>query len=123
MTFILLSAELVAFYTVPQDLVIRLVFIPAALSTALFPRLTWLFADGSKQEAAALYRKSLWWIGLGTGLPLLMLALLAAPALLAWLGPVYAASSAPLGQILLLGTLFNGLRDQSRHFIHSRSIY
>lgn len=105
----LLSAELVAYYTVPQDLVIRLLFVPVALSTALFPRMTWLFASGSRLEAKALYRKALWWIGLGTGLPLLLLAVLAQPALLLWLGPAYAATSAPLGQILLLGILFNGL--------------
>ncbi len=105
----LLSAELVAFYTVPQDLVIRLVVVPVALSTALFPRLTWLFASGSRQEATTLYRKALWWIGIGTGVPLLLLALLAYPALSIWLGPLYATTSAPLGQILLIGILFNGL--------------
>ena len=105
----LVSAQVVAYYTVPQDLLIRLLFLPMALATALFPRMTWLFTNGSLEESSALYQKALRLIGLSIGVMALVLAIIAKPALHHWLGLDYAEISSPIGWILLLGVWFNSL--------------
>lgn len=105
----LLSAELVAFYTVPQDLVTRMLFIPVALTSALFPRMTSLFSAGSALDAARLYRKAIVGTGISMGAVVLVLSLLAKPGLSLWLGEDFARESWLLGVILLVGVWFNGL--------------
>lgn len=53
-----LGASVVAFYTVPFDLVIRLLIIPAAFTGVLFPRFSSLLS-AKHTDTAALYKKSL----------------------------------------------------------------
>jgi O-antigen/teichoic acid export membrane protein len=105
----LLSAEVVAYYTVPQDLVLRLLLVPIALTTAMFPRMTLLFSGDNRFEANKLYRRARLWVGFTMGSGLLLLALLAKPALSWWLGVDFAAASWQLSQVLLIGIFFNSL--------------
>lgn len=53
----ILGASLVAYYTIPFDLVIRFLILPAALTSVLFPRFSSLL-NISIEEANSLYKKS-----------------------------------------------------------------
>jgi O-antigen/teichoic acid export membrane protein len=53
----ILGASVVAFYTIPFDLVIRLLIIPASITSVLFPRFSHLIFSNIK-EATYLYNKS-----------------------------------------------------------------
>ncbi|MFN3530375.1 MAG: oligosaccharide flippase family protein [Bacteroidia bacterium] len=105
----MLSAELVAYYTVPQDMVLRLLFVPIALSAALFPRMTLLFSSGNNVQSAQLYRKALGVVGLSMGAITLLLSLLAKAGLTLWLGAEFADISWQLTVVLLLGVFFNSM--------------
>ncbi|WP_247871834.1 flippase [Azospirillum sp. TSO35-2] len=107
--FILLSlvpAAMVAFYTTPFELLSRLMVIPGALSLALFPLASSLF----RRDPPALGRI----LDAGGHLTLaVFLAMQAATivggetALELWLGPAFAANSAAVLSILMLGVFFN----------------
>ncbi|WP_158306031.1 flippase [Azospirillum sp. B510] len=107
--FILLSlvpAAMVAFYTTPFELLSRLMVIPGALSLALFPLASSLF----RRDPPALGRI----LDAGGHLTLaVFLAMQAATivggetALELWLGPAFAANSASVLSILMLGVFFN----------------
>ena len=104
----LLGAAVVAYYTVPFDLIVRLLIIPAALTSALFPRLTNLLQS---QPAAArhLYRKSFLAVA-GVMLPLsLVLALMSKIGLTIWVGSAFADRSWLIAAVLALGLLCNSL--------------
>lgn len=102
------GAKTVAFYTVPFDVIIRFLVIPASLTSALFPRFSFLYSS-NEQEVARLYRKSL------TIIFLMMLSLCLFVGtgsywgLLIWLGRDFAQNSWPIASILAVGLLFNSM--------------
>ncbi len=107
--FILLSlvpASLIAFYTTPFEILSRLMFIPGALSMALFPLASSLF----RRNPAALGR--ILDAG-GHATIAVFLAIQAAvilgseTALGLWLGPEFAAHSTLILAVLTLGVFFN----------------
>lgn len=104
-----LSAQVVAFYTVPQDLVLRLLLVPTALVAALFPRLSLLHSEANPAAFHQLYKRSVRLVGLSMGALLVVLAVIAQPALALWLGADFAAASWQLSLVLLLGIFFNSL--------------
>lgn len=100
------GAGVVAYYTVPSDFLIRLLIIPAALTTTLFP----VFSQKMQvnmDEARTLYRRSL------TMIFIFMFPLLTAISLGAhfgislWLGKPFADHSHMAVVILSVGILFN----------------
>ena len=107
--FILLSlvpAAMVAFYTTPFELLSRLMVIPGALSLALFPLASSLF----RRDPPALGRI----LDAGGHLTLAVFLVMQAAtivggetALELWLGPAFAANSASVLSILMLGVFFN----------------
>lgn len=102
-SFISLAAT--AYYVVPQEIVLRLVAVPAALATAVFPLMASGWADA--QVSAFLWRKSLR-ATLALSLPMCaVLAAFAAPLLAAWMGSAFATASAAVAAILSVGLLFN----------------
>lgn len=102
----LLSAATLAHYSAPFEVVSRLLLFPVALAGALFPALS----RGQSHDLVAarrLRRQSLQ-LTLAVVLPLAGFgALIAEPALRVWLGAEFAAHSARVMQILLLGFVFN----------------
>ncbi len=103
-----LGAAVVAYYTVPSEIVARLLILPGALTGALFPRIASLLAD-DMPAARALYQRC---IGLVAGalLPVCVVsALVSHWALTHWLGAEFADRSAPVASILALGLLLNGV--------------
>lgn len=99
------SAEAVAFYTVPFNLTSRALIIPGALTTSLFPKLS----RGSENDSSKLASDSLAAL-VAVMTPLMVLGIAALPIFLRiWVGRSFAAQAAPVGLILLLGIWINGL--------------
>lgn len=101
----LLSAEAVAFYTVPFNLVSRASILPGALAGSLFPRLS----RGSKEDSAKLASDSV--VALAAVMtPAIVLGMAALPIFLQhWVGRNFAEHAATVGIILLVGIWINGL--------------
>ena len=111
---VLAGVAAVGFYTGPYEAVARLLVLPAALVTAVFPRVSAAVggdpavgkADGA---LAALY------LGTTRALATALLGLVAAAVVLApdllllWLGPEYAARAGLAMRLLLVGVLVNAV--------------
>lgn len=103
-----LGAAVVAYYSVPSELLLRVLILPGALTSALFPRLASLIAT-DMASAARLYRRSLLLVT-AVLVPLsAMLAFGAHWGISLWLGDAFADRAAPVASILALGLLFNGV--------------
>ena len=103
-----LGAAVVAYYTVPFEVLIRVLVIPAALTSVLFPRLSAVLVN-DQIEARRLYRKCLKVITL-TLLPVcILLAILSKWGLTLWLGSEFAEKSWLTVSIMAVGLLLNGI--------------
>lgn len=101
-----LGASKVAFYTAPSEAVARLLNIPAALSRALFPKLSSnsLATDKSKLERLSFY------LMLAACLPIVIIGFIFADTIMTvWMGTAYAGEPATILRILLIGFIFNAL--------------
>jgi O-antigen/teichoic acid export membrane protein len=104
----LLGASVVAYYTVPFDIILRLLVIPAALTGVLFPRFAYLF-QGDKAAVRVLYRKSHRVILVGMSAICLIMALGSKRGLLLWVGSAFAEQSWMIASVLAVGLLMNSL--------------
>lgn len=103
-----LSASAVAFYATPQELTGKLWILPGALASALFPTLAAKIAAGDA-HTTRLCESVLSWLMLALLPVTLGLALFADELLSAWLGPAFAAQSAPALQAFAAGMFVGGL--------------
>ena len=104
----LLGAAAVAYYAVPSDMLLKLLILPAALSSAAFPAFARLLVSDSS-AAADLYWRSLRVVA-AVMLPVMALvALLAHPGLVIWLGATFADNAAGIVVILSVGIVLNSL--------------
>jgi O-antigen/teichoic acid export membrane protein len=104
----LLSVAAMGYYSAPFEIVTRLLWIPAALAGAMFPALAQLGAVDA--AAARALRGQATRLVLLVTVPLCVLsALLARPALGAWLGPEFAEHSTAALLWLLPGFALNSL--------------
>jgi O-antigen/teichoic acid export membrane protein len=101
----LLGARSVAHYIVPFNLAMKALILPAALSRALFPRLSNLHGE----EASALAEKASLTLAGMTALFCVPAILLSDVGLTLWLGPTFAAATRPVAQLLFVGTWINGI--------------
>lgn len=105
---VVLGAGLVAYYTVPSEIVSRVMILPGALTSALFPRLAFLM-NTDPDESRRLYKKCLA-ITAAMMLPIcLVLALGAKWGLKIWLGDDFAEQSWLIVCVLAIGLLLNGV--------------
>lgn len=103
-----LSATTVAFYTIPFDFLLRLLILPAALTTALFPRIAFNYTV-NRVEAKHLFHKSIKLIAI-VMLPIcLLIAVISYRGLEFWLGHNFAESSYLVTSIIAIGIFFNSL--------------
>ncbi len=103
-----LGAGVVAYYTVPFEVLVRLLVVPGALTTALFPRLAAVMAT-DWPEARRLYRKCLL-IVTAVLVPIcLIIAIGAKLGMTLWLGQDFARHSWPIVSVMALGLLWNGM--------------
>lgn len=98
----MVPAAQIAFYTTPYEVISRFLIIPASLTRALFPTLSF-------ENKENLYKVSLRSITLVAGLMCLSVLLGARPALELWLGAEFATQSSLILQILAIGVFFNSL--------------
>jgi O-antigen/teichoic acid export membrane protein len=104
-----LGTGLLAYYTVPQDAVLRLLVLPAAWATIWFPRFTRAgVADLQLSLRPELYRgmRVVFWVML----PLcLMLGVFAQCLLGFWLNESFALAATSVSQVLLIGIFLNAM--------------
>lgn len=104
----ILGAGVVAYYTVPHEALVRLLLIPSALTTALFPRLSALRTQSMK-DTRSLYKRCL----LITAQIMLPLCMLVASCshwgLSLWISDDFANQSWKIVVILSVGVFMNGL--------------
>lgn len=104
----MLGAAVVAYYTVPSEVMARVLILPGALTGALFPRLASLLTHDI-EAARRIYRRCVMLVAVAL-LPLCaVIALGAHWGLSLWLGTEFADRSAPVVSIFALGLLFNGI--------------
>lgn len=104
----MLSASMVAFYTTPYDVAMKMLIIPGCITAVLFPAFSSeLSSDHTR--AKRMYDKALKYVFMALVFPAIVLVLIAKPALSIWINPQFAQKSYYVAQILLIGTIFNGL--------------
>ena len=103
-----LGAGVVAYYTVPFEGIVRVLVIPGALTTALFPRLATVMVT-DLAETRRLYQKCLKIVTVAL-LPIcLLIALGSKWGLTLWLGKDFADQSWAVVSMMALGLLLNGI--------------
>jgi O-antigen/teichoic acid export membrane protein len=103
----LLPVRMIAYYATPYDLLGKLMMLPYALTTALFPAAAGLASD--PQRALQMYATSLRVMFVAMFPPILFVVAFARPGLHMWLGAEFADHAALSMQILGIGLLFNML--------------
>lgn len=100
----LAGASVVAYYTMPAEIINRLLLLPGAVSRALFPRLSKRrHTAGSDRRVGALLTVAFTAV---IGLPVFVFA---SPLLRIWMGPGYAQEPATVLRVLLVGFFFMSL--------------
>lgn len=103
------SAQAVAYYATPQEMVLRIGIIPTAVAAVLFP----LFTSQSNSAGASVMRANLRrysLVILALLLPFtVLLALFAHPLLALWISPVFADNATVPLQIMSVAALCSGL--------------
>lgn len=103
-----LGANVVAYYTVPTEGLVRVLIIPGALTAALFPRLAVIMAT-DLQKAKKLYSKCTKTVAIFL-LPICLLLMMVSKwGMQLWLGKEFAAHSWLIVCVLAIGLLFNGI--------------
>lgn len=103
-----LGAGIVAYYTVPFEVLTRLLVLPAALTSALFPRLAvTMMAD--RNSAKRIYERSTRLVVLGLAPVCLLIAAGSHWGLVFWLGQDFASKSWLIVVVMSMGLLFNGI--------------
>ena len=103
------SAVAVAYYSTPQELILRLGIIPGAIAAALFPIFAARHAGGEKSRDSDDVRRYSVLI-LVLMLPLtLIIVVLAHPILAWWISPEFSEKSAPILQVMSVAALASGL--------------
>jgi O-antigen/teichoic acid export membrane protein len=104
----MLGAGLVVYYTVPFEVLFRVLIIPMSLTAALFPRLTSLFRT-DLQAAKCLYLKSMKAVAVLMVPLCLFIAICSYWGLKIWLGQDFAQHSWHIAAVLAVGVFFNSL--------------
>jgi O-antigen/teichoic acid export membrane protein len=100
-----LGAKAVTRYTVPYALVSRVKILSSSLARAIFPRFSML----DRSDAARVSRESLRALAAVMTVLTVVAAVTLDPFLRVWVGSEIASSSAPVGEILLIGFWLNSL--------------
>jgi len=106
----ILSPGALAYYIIPQQLVMRLFVAPASVMPVLFPIFSTLeghHGTASGEAAGRLYARTVVWLAGLLTIVTVPLAALARPVLAIWLGEHFARESALVLKILAIGTVAN----------------
>jgi O-antigen/teichoic acid export membrane protein len=105
----LLSVGALAYYTGPADMLNRALVVPASLGSTLFPAFSSLQAVGALEKLEDFYSRSLKYLVVVMGPPLLFIAAFAREILTAWLGPVFAQNGAAPLRILAISIFLSSI--------------
>ncbi|MBX9612210.1 MAG: flippase [Burkholderiales bacterium] len=104
----ILGANVVAFYSIPAEMLTRVLILPAALTSALFPRLAAVMT-GNPSEARRVYKKCLKVVATALLPVCLIIAIGSKYGLNVWLGKEFADQSWIIVVIMAAGIFFNGI--------------
>ena len=104
----ILGANVVAFYSIPAEMLTRVLILPAALTSALFPRLIAVMT-GNPPEARRVYKKCLTVVTVALLPVCLIIAIGSKYGLTLWLGKEFADQSWAIVVIMAVGIFFNGI--------------
>jgi len=110
------SASSVAFYTPPAEIVIKVLVLPRALVTVLFPNFTAHFIR-NPEGGSLLYVQALRVLSFVLFFVALGFISFAYPAITLWLGPEFGQKSSPVLQWLVIGIFFLSLSDISQYLL------
>lgn len=114
-----LGAAVVAYYTIPAEFMIRLLVLPAAITTTLFPVFTKDLSEKNHKNSFSLYKKSLKIIFLMMGAIVACIFIGADLGFRLWLGPEFAEKSTAVAIVLAVGILFNSLAQVPHAYIQA----
>jgi O-antigen/teichoic acid export membrane protein len=114
-----LGAAVVAFYTIPAEFMIRILVLPAAITTTLFPVFSTDLANKNYTKSAALYKKSMEIIVLLMGAVTTCIVIGADFGLGIWLGQEFVEKSTAVTSILAVGILFNSMAQIPHAYIQA----
>lgn len=103
----LVSLSAVAYYTVPYEVVARLLIVPASLTTTLFPAFSTLHGRGGAGEAAWLAARGVKYTLMLTGLLAVVLIATGPDLLAVWSGEAFGRESGVALQLLAAGIVIN----------------
>jgi len=104
----MLSVAAVAYYATPQELITKLMVVPMAFGTVMFPAFSAL-AESNRAGQTRLFSKTIFHVYL-TLFPITIVGAAFAPELLQiWLGQDFARESAPVARLFCGGVLLLGL--------------
>lgn len=114
-----LGAAVVAYYTIPAEFMIRLLVLPAAMTTTLFPVFSKDLSEKNFSSALALYMKSMKIIFVMMGAVAASVFVGARFGINLWLGPDFAEKSSAVAAVLAVGILFNSMAQVPHAFIQA----
>jgi O-antigen/teichoic acid export membrane protein len=114
-----LGSAVVAFYTVPADVMIRLLVLPAAITTAIFPVFSEEISNKRFVKSRYYYRRSIKIIFILMGSIALLISIGSKIGLSMWLGSNFAENSASVVSVLAIGILFNSMAQIPHAYIQA----
>ena len=105
----LLSMAALTYYTVPCEVVTRLMVVPSSLVATLFPAFSTIDASGDKRKLEEFFARSIKPLLLVLGPLLLLISVFSRDILDLWLGGDFAERSTGVFQVLALGVLINSM--------------
>lgn len=112
----IISAAAVAYYAAPFELVSKLLVVPGAVASALFPAFA-ASAGGTPVAAEKLFDRGVKLIGVALFPLILLLTTFAGEGLRFWMGPDVASQSTRVLQVLAIGVFCNGLAQVPFYFV------
>jgi O-antigen/teichoic acid export membrane protein len=110
------GADQLPLYAIPQDVLLRLLLIPMALTGALLPRLAGMGAA----DTAVAYRQTYRRVGLAMLAICVLAAALAYPALALWISDEFARAALPVVLVLCVGVWVNSLASVPYTLLHAK---
>ena len=114
-----LGVAVVAYYTIPAEFMMRLLVLPAALTTTLFPVFSKELSEKNLAGALALYKKSMTIIVLMMGAVTASVLIGSKFGINLWLGPEFAEKSSTVASVLAVGILFNSMAQVPHAYIQA----
>ncbi|MDP3842568.1 MAG: flippase [Oxalobacteraceae bacterium] len=103
-----LSVSVLAYYSVPADMINRLSFFPAAIISVLFPAFSSLWVS-KRESGIALFTRSCRIMTIAVAIPTVFIVIYANQGLEIWLGTNFSAKSTVIFQWLLIGFFVNSI--------------